>query len=187
MQGTRCYRYTLLKATAAIVSGLILCVGNARVGQADNVQASASNRSPEETAGWLGVELKGIWPQDVKTLGLPHPEAVMVVIPVPGSPADRAGLLTADIIIELEGIPVKSQPQFTDALRRRGAGRTVTLKVWRKGVTMDIKVTLGSLANAQLLARNRSLGEYQDRWIQAMESILVFFNRDVFPLDWGTT
>lgn len=63
---------------------------------------------------------------------------------VPGSPADKAGLIENDIILEFDGTKLDETngQGLTEMISQHKVGDTVTLKVWRKGITLDVKVTL---------------------------------------------
>ena len=59
-----------------------------------------------------------------------------------GSCSDKAGLKVGDIITAINGTEVKTSSELTNAKKDFKAGDTVTLKVYRQGEYVDIKVTL---------------------------------------------
>ena len=61
----------------------------------------------------------------------------------PGSPADLAGLKAGDIIVELDGKPVKDLYSYSDALYAHKPGDKVTIRVLRGGQMVDVVATLG--------------------------------------------
>ena len=61
---------------------------------------------------------------------------------VPGSPADKSGLKMKDVILEVDGTKVTSDAPLQAMIANHNPGDTVTLKVWRSGKTMDVKVKL---------------------------------------------
>ena len=61
----------------------------------------------------------------------------------PGSPADRAGLVGGDVIVEFDGTPVKDLYEYSDALYSKRPGDVVTVVVLRKGERVTLKATLG--------------------------------------------
>jgi len=61
---------------------------------------------------------------------------------IPGSPADKAGIIENDIILEVNGQKIDASNQLQDLIAKYNVGDTVTLKVWDKGNTKDIPVVL---------------------------------------------
>lgn len=61
---------------------------------------------------------------------------------VPGSPADKAGLVENDIILEADGVKIDADHTLAKVVGNKNVGDTVTLKVWHKGEIKDITVTL---------------------------------------------
>lgn len=59
-----------------------------------------------------------------------------------GSCSDKAGLKVGDIITAINDTEVKSSSELSNAKKDYKAGDTVTLKVYRQGEYLDIKVTL---------------------------------------------
>lgn len=61
---------------------------------------------------------------------------------IPGSPADKAGIVENDIILEVNGEKVDSKNQLPDLVSKYNIGDAITLKISHKGETRDIKVVL---------------------------------------------
>jgi S1-C subfamily serine protease len=61
---------------------------------------------------------------------------------IPGSPADKAGIVENDIILEINGQKIDTNSQLGDLIAKYNVGDTVTLKIWHKGNTKDVQVTL---------------------------------------------
>jgi len=61
---------------------------------------------------------------------------------VPGSPADKAGIVENDIILEIGGEKITKENQLGDILVRHSAGEAITLKIWHRGETQDKTITL---------------------------------------------
>lgn len=61
---------------------------------------------------------------------------------LPGSPADKAGLVENDIILEIDGRKVTSENQLGDLIANKNVGDNIELIVWHKGEVKDVQVTL---------------------------------------------
>lgn len=64
---------------------------------------------------------------------------------IPNSPAERAGIKEGDLILEIDGEKITLQNTLAAAVRKKKVGDVVTLKIWRDGKILEIKVTLGKL------------------------------------------
>jgi serine protease Do len=93
--------------------------------------------------GWLGVELDEVSNlPDPTALGLKEPRGAVVVRVLPNSPAEKAGLQSQDVIVEFNGIPVRSIAHLQSLVGRTPPGTTVQLKIVRGGKEMVVNVTL---------------------------------------------
>ncbi len=61
---------------------------------------------------------------------------------IPGSPADKAGIVENDIILEIDGQRIDTEHPLGNVLAKYRPGDEVTVKLWHKGETKDIKVLL---------------------------------------------
>jgi len=61
---------------------------------------------------------------------------------VPGSPADIAGIVENDIILEVDGVELTVDMPLAAAMAKKKVGDIVTLKVLRKGTEMTVHVSL---------------------------------------------
>jgi carboxyl-terminal processing protease len=69
--------------------------------------------------------------------------ALKVISPIDGTPAAKAGILSGDIITEIDGRPIEVLPLDTIVSKLRGPpGSTITLTIQRKSVPKPIVMTL---------------------------------------------
>jgi len=61
---------------------------------------------------------------------------------IPGSPADKAGLVENDIVLEINGTKIDSDNQISDMVSTMKVGDEITLKIWHKGDEKEVKVKL---------------------------------------------
>jgi serine protease Do len=103
------------------------------------------------TRGFLGVRLQGVDKEMAEAFNLEKAEGVLVVDVEKGSPADKAGLKQGDLIVSMNGTPIKSMGSFRNEISMKDPGSELKLKVLRKGETLTVPITLGS-ANDTVLA-----------------------------------
>jgi serine protease Do len=100
--------------------------------------------------GWMGVQVNKLKPTDAKEFDVPAGEGVSVEAVVLRGPAHRAGLLPGDVLMEVNGKPVKSPNDIHDAVADMEPGSQVKLLVHRKDdkeqtvKTVDLKMVVGT-------------------------------------------
>ena len=61
---------------------------------------------------------------------------------IPGSPADKAGIVENDIILEIDGVKLDNKTSFASIVREKSIGQVVTLKILHRGEEKTLSVTL---------------------------------------------
>lgn len=61
---------------------------------------------------------------------------------IPGSPADKAGIVENDIILEVDGVKIDEDKSLASIIRQKKADQTIKLKVMHDGSTKDVEVKL---------------------------------------------
>ena len=92
--------------------------------------------------GWLGVGLQPV--------GLPaglhqaagRDAALMVVSVAAQGPADHAGMLPGDILLDVDGAPAKHPRDVARALAHHAVGAAVPLRLLRAGLPLALNITL---------------------------------------------
>ncbi len=87
------------------------------------------------------IQKKGDLPFDYGALVL-RGETITDFAVVPGSPADKAGIVENDIILEIDGKKVTNDSPLGDIVTKYNVGDEVLLKIWYKGETKEVKLTL---------------------------------------------
>ena len=98
--------------------------------------------------GTLGLHITAVTPTVARQFGLPTVSGVLVLGPVPGSGAEKAGMLAGDIVLQVAGTSVNSPAELTAVTRRIRPGFTAPLKVWRYRATIDVLVEIGGSSDA---------------------------------------
>ena len=95
--------------------------------------------------GWLGVSIQEVNRELAKALKLPTTEGVLVSDVEPGSPAHKAGLKRGDLIVQLNGKPVRSTARLRNLVAAAGAGASARLELFRDGRRTSLAVHLAEL------------------------------------------
>ncbi len=95
---------------------------------------------------WLGIvgELRSVPGRYVPERGESRAAGVTVLQVIPQSPAERAGLRPGDVIVSLDGVPLRSPTDLQRLLSRAPVGSVVTLGIVRQGTLRTCQVELAA-------------------------------------------
>jgi S1-C subfamily serine protease len=68
--------------------------------------------------------------------------ALLIVGVTPGSPAEAAGLIVGDLLLEFDGRPTESADDLLDQLTGARVGRSVPARTLRGGAVRDVQITV---------------------------------------------
>ena len=98
-------------------------------------------REGRVTRGSIGISWSpGTKPETLKALGVDH--GVIVGEVKKGGPADKAGMKADDIVLGINGQPVKNGDELVARVADMPVGSQATLSVDRDGKKMDFKLTI---------------------------------------------
>jgi serine protease Do len=92
--------------------------------------------------GFIGVTLTDVTPGLQRALGLSVSHGAVVQDVTPRSPAERAGLKTYDVILEVEGEPVMTNQELIRDISARKPGSVARLEVLREGRRQSLPIKL---------------------------------------------
>ena len=101
------------------------------------------------TRGWLGVQIQPVTAGIADSLGLQKAEGAMVDEPQNGSPAAKAGIEPGNVIIAVNGTPVKDARELARTIAMTAPNTSVKLDILHNGETKTVTVTLAQMPNEQ--------------------------------------
>ncbi|PPQ33695.1 S1C family serine protease [Rhodopila globiformis] len=94
--------------------------------------------------GWLGVGLQPVMIPDGFRQSSGRDSGLMVVSLASGAPAQLAGILPGDIVLDIDGTPVSRPRSLAASLGPDRIGQAVALRVLRAGALQTISVTVAA-------------------------------------------
>jgi len=95
--------------------------------------------------GRLGVLIQGMDDDLARALGMDRPHGALVESVEPGSPAEKAGLKSGDVIVALDGQDIPRSEDLPRRVARHAPGITVKVTVLHDKQKRDVDVTLATL------------------------------------------
>ncbi len=142
----------LITTTGKVVGiNAVVAMEAQAIGFAIPINAAEPTLAEIETTGhgihvahaYIGVQMRALDKQLANYLGYSGSGGVVVVSVEPQSPADKSGLQSRDIILELNHQKVTDPDQIRTAIAKMKVGETITLLIWRDGNLQPFDVTLG--------------------------------------------
>jgi serine protease Do len=109
--------------------------------------------------GWLGVTVQPLTTELAKQFNLKEEEGALVGDVIEGGPAEKAGILRGDVIVEYDGKKIDEPTQLRNMVASTEPGKEVELKIIRENKAEKKKVTIGELP-AEM--QRSSKGEYNN-------------------------
>ena len=136
-------------ATNAIGTDGAASAASVEPGMLDSPESAEDESSEEAAPAWLGVEL---------ALRGPDQPGVLVRSVVPGSPAERAGILKGDVISTLDGQGVTRPSDVVSVVAAHQAGDRIAIALLRAEKERLFAATLEAQPSDEALMRKRYVG-----------------------------
>ncbi|MBX6367621.1 MAG: Do family serine endopeptidase [Rhodospirillales bacterium] len=95
-------------------------------------------RYGEVKRGRVGIAIQELTPDLANALGTQRTEGAVVASVEPRSPAARAGLEPGDVVVAVDGVPIRSMAQLRNKIGLTRLGETIHLTIERKGQTKTV-------------------------------------------------
>jgi Do/DeqQ family serine protease len=99
--------------------------------------------------GLLGVSMYTVTPDIAQSLGLANAQGALVSQVVDGSPAEKAGIHTGDVITSVNGQPVKSNGELRNAIGLMRVGDKVEIGLVREGKPLHVTAVIADTSTPQ--------------------------------------
>jgi serine protease DegQ len=108
------------------------------------------------TRGWIGIEAQDITPELAESFKLKNTTGSLIAGIIKGSPAERAGLKSGDILLEINGHQVFDSSSMLNLISELKPNKLATLQIARNQKVMNISVMIGLRPSAEII-RNKVL------------------------------
>jgi len=106
----------------------------------------------ETRRGWLGVRIQDVTPDMVEAIeGLDLARGALVT-DVPPGPAENAGMLAGDVILNFDGVEIEDTRELVRIVGNSPVGKEVPVAVLRDGGMEDLTVVLGRRETSEAVA-----------------------------------
>ena len=99
--------------------------------------------------GWLGVVMGELTADLATSFEYEGAHGVLIDDVDPVGPGSAAGVRAGDIMIRLDGQPVRDMADFRNTVAQAGPGAVVKLEVWRSGQILELSARLGELPGGE--------------------------------------
>jgi len=97
------------------------------------------------TRGWIGVQIQPVTQDIADSLGLKKAEGALVAEPQANGPAVKAGIESGDVIVSVNGEPIRNARELARKIGGMAPGTSVKVGLMRKNTEKTVTLTLGEL------------------------------------------
>src|SRR5579863_5027571 len=108
------------------------------------------------TRGKIGVVIQPVTQGLADSFGLPQPQGALVSTVEKGGPAEKAGVEPVDVILKINGTPLRDSNELPSLVAAITPGTPVNLEIWRNHASKDVSVVLGALEDKRTAATEQA-------------------------------
>ena len=101
------------------------------------------------TRGWIGVEAQEITAEIADSFRLPSTQGALIAGVIRGSPAEHGGVKPGDVLLLVEGKPVRDPAGMLNLVAALPPGKQATLRIRREQKELDLPVEVGRRPSQQ--------------------------------------
>lgn len=109
----------------------------------EKTEKQVTVRVKQGKQGFLGVQIRDLDSEQAAELKVKAEEGALVVDVTSKSPAEKAGILKDDVILQFNGRTISDSEDLIKAVRRLSPGTEASVLLERKGEKKTLKVTVG--------------------------------------------
>lgn len=103
--------------------------------------------------GYLGINIRDVDHEMAEAYKLDRAEGALVLEVVKGTPAEKAGLRSEDIVLKVDSVVVRKTRDLIDYVSAQGPDKSVTLEILRDGELRKLKIDLAERQPSQASAQ----------------------------------
>lgn len=93
---------------------------------------------------WFGAYMRSLTPQLAQQLGLPDASGVLMLLIYEGSPAEKGGVKSGDVIVEFNGKPIRDLVDLRNRVAETNIGQEIAMRVRREGKELTLRTVLAA-------------------------------------------
>lgn len=105
------------------------------------------------TRGWLGILIQDVTRELAESFNMSKPIGALVAKVLPDSPAEKAGFMVGDVVVEYNGREVDSSSALPPMVGSSPLDKKAKVKIIRDGKSIQLNVTISELPTEEDLAQ----------------------------------